>query len=136
MSTIDYKIVQNYTPPVSNCQLIVALIFHYRFLYSAYQTQSVNNSCFVFSSRYQFHTLNWIKHKYQVKSDKTHHEDQFLPPNYLKKFRNCFSDIGYLPGKHHTNHPPDVNPLRWIPYALWKVKSLIGQDVRNENNSR
>ena len=45
-------------------------------------------------------------------------------PNYLKKFRDCFSDIGYLLGKHHividTNHPPDVNPLRRIPYALRK----------------
>ena len=90
MSTIDYKIVQNYTPPVSNCQLIVALIFHYRFLYSVYQTQSVNDSCFVFSSRYQLHTLNWIKHKYQVKSDKTHHEDQFPPPELPQKISKLF----------------------------------------------
>ena len=43
-------------------------------------------------------------------------------PNYFKEFRDCFSDIGYLPGKHHividTNHPPDVNPLGRIPYAF------------------
>ena len=37
-------------------------------------------------------------------------------PNYLKEFRDFFSDVRGLPGKHHividTNHPPDVNPLR------------------------
>ena len=44
------------------------------------------------------------------------------PPNYLKEFRNYFSNIGCLPERHHividTNHSPDVNPPRQIPYAL------------------
>ena len=43
-------------------------------------------------------------------------------PNYLKEIRDCFSDIGCLPGKHHiiidTNHPPEVKPPRQILYAL------------------
>ena len=37
-------------------------------------------------------------------------------PNYLKEFRDFFSDVRGLPGKHHividTNHPPDADPLR------------------------
>ena len=50
-------------------------------------------------------------------------------PNYLKEFRDCFSDIGCLSEKHHividTNHPPDVNLPTQIPYALrgkWKAE--------------
>ena len=43
-------------------------------------------------------------------------------PNYLKEFRDYFSDIGCLPRKHHnvidTNHPPDINSPRRIPHAL------------------
>ena len=43
-------------------------------------------------------------------------------PNYLKEVRDCFSDIEWLPGKHHvvidTSHPPDVNIPRRIPYVL------------------
>ena len=58
---------------VSNCLLIM-------FLHSMYQTQSVNNSSFVFNSRYQFHTHNWIKHKNQVKSDKMCHADSCSTP--------------------------------------------------------
>ena len=57
--------------------------------------------------------LNLIKHVMQINSPL---------PNYLKEFRNCFSDIGCLPGKHKividTNHPPDVNPPRRISYSL------------------
>ena len=57
--------------------------------------------------------LNLIKHVIQINSPL---------PNYLKEFRDCFSDVGCLPGKHHividTNHPPDVNHPRGIPYAL------------------
>ena len=59
--------------------------------------------------------LNLIKRVMQINSPL---------PNYLKEFQDCFSDTGYLPGKHHividTNHPPDVNPPRRMPYALVK----------------
>ena len=56
-------------------------------------------------------------------------------PNYLKEFRDCFSDIGCLPGKHHividTNHPPDVNPPRRIPYTLReKLKAELDKMVK------
>ena len=56
-------------------------------------------------------------------------------PNYLKEFRDYFSDIGCLPGKHHividTNHPPDINPPRRIPHALReKLKAELYKMVK------
>ena len=59
----------------------------------------------------------------------------FPLPNYLKEFRNCFSDIGCLPGKHHnvidTNHPPDVNPplppKKRIPYVHPTAEDILSQ---------
>ena len=58
-------------------------------------------------------------------------------PNYLKEFRDCFSDIGCLPGKHHividTNHPPDVNIPRQIPYVLCgKLRAELEKMVKME----
>ena len=55
-------------------------------------------------------------------------------PNYLKEFRNCFTDVGCLPVKHHividTNHLPDVNPPRRIPYAFHeKLKAELDKMV-------
>ena len=75
--------------------------------------------------------LSLTKHVMQVNSPL---------PNYLKEFRNCFSDIGCLLSKHHivieTNHPPNVNPSKTNTICPpWKVKRRIGQDGPNENNS-
>ena len=69
--------------------------------------------------------LNLIKHVMQINSPL---------PNYLKKFQDCFSDIGCLPGKHHividTNHPPDVNPPRQISNPLHeKLKAKLDKKV-------
>ena len=69
--------------------------------------------------------LNLIKRTMQINSPL---------PNYLKEFRNCFRGIGCLPEKHHividTNHSPDVNSQRRIPYALReKLKTELNKMV-------
>ena len=69
--------------------------------------------------------LNMIKRVMQISSPL---------PNYLTEFRDCFSDIGCLPGKHliviDTNHLPDVNSPRRIPYVLReKLKAELDKIV-------
>ena len=140
MNTIDYKIAQNYA---LQYQIVCLWWLSYStktFLYSRHQTQSANNSSFVFSSRYQFHTqtglntstkLNLIKRVIQINSPLS---------NYLKEFRGCFKwywmftrETPYC-NRYETPtwcQPPKTNTI----YPPWKVKSRIGQDDRNENNS-